>query len=45
MDDLPFVALTEYLDELLWTGDNQLYNGLKKKGYKKVVNFEFIKTN
>ncbi len=43
MDDLVFVALTEYLDELLLTGDLKLYNGLLKKGYDKVVTFEYVK--
>ncbi len=43
MDDLVFVALNEYLDELLWTGDTALYQGLRAKGYTKVVNFEEIK--
>lgn len=42
MDDLVFVALNEYLDTLLWTGDMKLYNGLKKKGYSKVVTFADI---
>jgi predicted nucleic acid-binding protein len=49
MDDLVFVALNEYLDEVLWTGDMKLYNGLKKKGYNKVVTFsdiqKMLKTN
>ena len=43
MNDIAFVALNEYLDELLWTGDMQLYNGLKAKGYDKVLNFEEVK--
>lgn len=42
MNDITFVALNEYLDELLWTGDMQLYNGLKAKGYDKVLNFEEV---
>jgi predicted nucleic acid-binding protein len=42
MDDLVFVALNEYLDKVLWTGDMKLYKGLKKKGYKKVVTFREI---
>lgn len=33
-DDVTFVALTNYMGETLWTGDNQLYKGLKKLGYK-----------
>lgn len=43
MDDLVFVALTNYLDETLWTGDLKLYKALKSKGYEKVVSFEEIK--
>lgn len=43
LDDLVFVALNEYLEELFWTGDMQLYDGLTSKGYKKVVNFSDIK--
>jgi predicted nucleic acid-binding protein len=42
-DDVTFVALTNYMDEILWTGDTKLYNGLKKLGYKKVVNFNDLK--
>lgn len=41
--DVVFVALNEYLDELLWTGDMELYHGLRSKGYNKVVRFEDIK--
>lgn len=37
MDDLPFVALTLYLDGLLWTGDMKLLNGLRAKGFQKCV--------
>ena len=36
--DIDFVALTTYMDGILWTGDKALYNGLKKKGFKKVLN-------
>lgn len=43
LNDLVFVALNEYLDELLWTGDLALYNGLVSKGYTKVVTFDYIK--
>jgi len=42
-DDVTFVALTNYMDEILWTGDSRLYHGLKKVGYKKIVNFSDIK--
>ena len=38
VDDTDFVALTLYLKANLWTGDKNLYNGLKKLGFKKVFN-------
>lgn len=41
-DDIVFVALNEYLEELLWTGDLKLYRGLLQKGYTKVVTFQDI---
>jgi predicted nucleic acid-binding protein len=37
-DDLDFVAFTIYMKGVLWTGDIELYKGLKKKGFKKVIN-------
>jgi len=40
MDDLPFVALTNYLDGFLWTGDLKLRNGLQSKGYQKCISTE-----
>lgn len=43
MDDIVFVALAEYLDNLLWTGDIKLLNGLRAKGYKKAVDFSDVK--
>lgn len=36
-DDLPFVALTNHLSGLLWTGDRRLTNGLRNKGYKAII--------
>ncbi|MEM1324322.1 MAG: PIN domain-containing protein [Bacteroidota bacterium] len=42
-DDVTFVALNNYMNETLWTGDNQLYKGLKAKGYTRVVNFKDLK--
>ena len=36
-DDAVFVALTNHLDAFLWTGDKKLENGLKKKGWEKVI--------
>ena len=37
IDDTDFVALTNYLKGVLWTGGKELYTGLKNKGFKKVV--------
>ncbi len=42
-DDVTFVALNNYMNETLWTGDNELYRGLKAKGYTRVVNFKDLK--
>jgi predicted nucleic acid-binding protein len=38
IDDTDFVALTKFLKATLWTGDKVLYNGLKKAGFKKLLN-------
>jgi len=36
-DDIPFVALTMFVDAHLWTKDKILYNGLKNKGFSNVI--------
>ncbi|MDR2206178.1 MAG: hypothetical protein LBE36_08505 [Flavobacteriaceae bacterium] len=36
-NDTPFVALSIFLNAPLWTGDKILYNGLKNKGFDKVL--------
>ena len=36
IDDLDFVALTKHLKGYLWTGDQELYNGLKRKNFKRI---------
>lgn len=41
--DVTFVALTDYMEKYLWTGDNELYSGLRSKGYDRVINFKDIK--
>ena len=41
--DVTFVALNDYMEKVLWTGDRELYAGLKAKGYNRVINFEDIK--
>jgi len=40
--DLPFVALSIHLKGWLWTGDKQLYNGLIKNKFKKIVNTSML---
>ncbi|MFZ6025269.1 MAG: PIN domain-containing protein [Bacteroidota bacterium] len=36
-NDTVFVALTKHLEGKLWTGDMQLYNGLKSKRFKDII--------
>ena len=36
-DDALFVALNNHLAANLWTGDKRLINGLKKKGYTRIL--------
>ena len=36
-NDTVFVALTKHLEGKLWTGDLQLYNGLKAKRFKDII--------
>lgn len=38
IDDIDFVALSAFLDAKLWTGDKILYKGLRKIGFKDVLN-------
>jgi predicted nucleic acid-binding protein len=38
IDDTDFVAMTKFLKATMWTGDKVLYNGLKKRGFKKLLN-------
>ncbi len=39
MDDIAFVALTQYLEDAkLWTGDKTLLNGIKAKGFSQCLN-------
>ena len=38
IDDAPFIAMAEYLNAFLRTSDKVLYNGLKTRNYKKIVN-------
>ncbi len=37
IDDIAFVVLADFLEAYLWTGDKILYEGLKAKGYAKVI--------
>jgi predicted nucleic acid-binding protein len=39
-NDALFVALTNHLLAVLWTGDKRLINGLKKKGYSRILTTE-----
>lgn len=43
IDDVVFVALNDYLNAILWTGDSKLYRYLIKKGYERVINFVELK--
>jgi predicted nucleic acid-binding protein len=36
-DDTAFIAITDYTRSKLWTGDKSLINGLKAKGYDRVI--------
>ena len=43
LDDTDFIALTIYLKGSLWTGDKQLYEGLKVKHFRTAYNtFDMI---
>ena len=41
-DDALFVALNNHLTANLWTGDKRLLNGLRKKGYTRILATEDI---
>jgi predicted nucleic acid-binding protein len=43
VDDIVFVALSIYLQAYLWTGDKVLYDGLKSKGFDKVLSTTELK--
>jgi len=36
-DDFAFVAIANYLDAWLWTGDKKLIAGLQQKGYHRII--------
>jgi len=40
IDDTEFVALTEHLRGMLWTGDKALAVGLKKQRWNRVISTE-----
>lgn len=40
MDDIAFLALTEFLGVKIWTGDRVLMKGLAKKGYSNFITSE-----
>ncbi len=35
--DIPFVALTNYINGVLWTGDKKLIVGLQEKGFMQTI--------
>jgi len=37
MDDIAFVAMSEYMEIDLWSGDKHLINGLRSKGFDRVI--------
>jgi len=37
IDDTIFVAVSDFMKGILWTGDLKLLNGLLKKGYKNLI--------
>ena len=37
MDDLVFIALADYMNAFLWTGDKILYKGAKAKGFENIL--------
>lgn len=41
-DDTEFVALTNFIEGRLWTGDKALRSGLKAKGWNKFINSDQI---
>ena len=43
IDDTDFVALTIHLKGSLWTGDKELYTGIKAAGFKRIFNTEELK--
>ena len=40
MDDIAFLALTEFMGVKIWTGDRALLKGLAKKGYTNFITTE-----
>ncbi len=42
-NDTAFIALTEFTDGKLWTLDKKLSNGLKNKGYTKIIGTRELK--
>jgi len=42
LNDLVFMALNEYQNSILWTGDKVLIKGLKSKGYDRVMTTDEI---
>ncbi|MEZ4774021.1 MAG: PIN domain-containing protein [Bacteroidia bacterium] len=45
MDDIAFVALAEYLDAMLWTGDKRLLQAMQQRGYKRGISSDTLYQN
>jgi predicted nucleic acid-binding protein len=43
MDDIAFIALTEFMDCKLWTGDQKLLKGIRAKGYTNALSTDEVK--
>lgn len=45
VDDTVFVALNDFLESILWTGDMILINGLKKRRYQNIIKTDELYSN
>ncbi|MDO9255001.1 MAG: PIN domain-containing protein [Bacteroidales bacterium] len=42
IDDTVFVAVSDFIQGILWTGDMKLLNGLKNKGYNRFISTDVL---